>query len=269
MDLEAQIRVAVRDAVNRKSRKPFYWGGLKGYEQLEAIAQVLRSVPSDEPETGYLRYLGMRVERVAGKNRVMAQDLREAHTWLRRIAECLRYPPSSFPTAGISEAPLTSEQVKREMEALLQMLQPDLKRRPAQAALHGAWHRLWEDSGPEWLHCYDIPGLSPDNLALESLFGRLRCHQRRISGRKSTRELRDFGQYQVLFLAEDEDELLEQIRQVPLAVYQDYRRRLAKAEAPRQLLHRLHRDPLNTMRDLVDRHAARRATLVSSSLSPP
>ena len=52
MDLEAQIRVAVRDAVNRKSRKPFYWGGLKGYEQLEAVAQVLRSAPSDEPETG-------------------------------------------------------------------------------------------------------------------------------------------------------------------------------------------------------------------------
>ena len=46
---------------------------------------------------------------------------------------------------------------------------------------------------------------------LESLFGRLRRHQRRVSGRKSTPELRDFGQYQVLFLAQSEDELLEQI----------------------------------------------------------
>ena len=52
MTIEAQIRVAIRDAVNRKSRKPFYWGGLKGYAQLEAIAQALEDVPSDEPETG-------------------------------------------------------------------------------------------------------------------------------------------------------------------------------------------------------------------------
>ncbi len=59
----------------------------------------------------------------------------------------------------------------------------------------------------------DIPGLPPDNLAMESLFEQLRRHQRRVSGRKSTRKLRDFGQYQVLFLADSEDELLEQIRQ--------------------------------------------------------
>ena len=45
MELEAQIRVAIRDAVNRRSRKPFYWGGLRGYDQLHDIAQVLRSVP--------------------------------------------------------------------------------------------------------------------------------------------------------------------------------------------------------------------------------
>jgi len=270
MELEAQIRIAIRDAVNRKSRKPFYWGGLKGYEQLQAVAQVLRSVPPEEPETGYLRYLGVRVDRVVERNRVMAQDLREAHTWLRRIAECLRYPPSTFPTPGTSEAPLTSEQVRREMEELLQEFQPDLKRRPAQAALHGAWHRLWEDCGLEWLHCYDIPGLPPDNLALESLFGRLRNHQRRVSGRKSTRELRDFGQCQVLFLAESKEELLQQIQQVPLAEYQDRRRRLAEAEAPRQFLHRLHRDPFGTMRRLVNQHAARRAVLASSTgRSPP
>jgi hypothetical protein len=44
------------------------------------------------------------------------------------------------------------------------------------------------------LPCYDIVGLPPDNLKLEALFEQLRCHQRRISGRKSTRPLRDFGQ---------------------------------------------------------------------------
>jgi hypothetical protein len=261
MGIEAQVRVAIRDAMNRKSRKPFYWGGLKGYEQLEAIAQALEEVPSDEPETGYLQRLKMRVDRVVGAYRVNAEDLREAHTWLRQIAECLRYPPSD----SAPRPCLTGEQVKQEMEALLQSFHPDLKRKPAQAALHGAWHRTWEDYGPDLLHCYEIPGLPPDNLMLESLFGRLRRHQRRVSGRKSTRELRDFGQYQVLFLAESEEELLEQIRQVSLEEYRENRRRLEEAEAPRRLLHRLHRDPLRTMRDLVKRHAVRRAALVSTT----
>jgi hypothetical protein len=264
MKIEAEVRAAIRDAVNRKSRKPFYWGGLKGYGQLEAIAQALGEVAWDEPETDYLRRLKMRVDQVVEVYRVNVEDLTQAHTWLRRIAECLRYPPAD----SVPEPSLTSEQVQREMEALLQSFQPDLKRRPAQAALHRAWHRTWEAYGPDLLPCYDIPGLPPDNLMLESLFGRLRRHQRRVSGRKSTRELRDFGQYQVLFLADNEDELLEQIRQVSLEEYRENRRRLEEAEAPRRLLYRLHRDPLATMRGLVRQHAARRAALTSPIAQP-
>ena len=262
--MEAQVRVAIRDAVNRGTRKPFHWGGLKGYDQLCDIAQALNSVPSEASETAYLRRLAERVNRVVDRYRVNVQDLREAHTWLRRIAECLRYPPSSYPELDTSASPLSREQVEREMEALLAEFQPDLKRRPAQAALYNAWHRVWKDSGSEWLYCYDILGLPPDNLAMESLFQQLRCHQRRISGRKSTRKLRDFGQCQVLFLAESEEDLLEQIRHVPLEEYKKYRCRLAEAEAPRRLLHRLHRDALGTMRQLLDQHAARRADLASS-----
>lgn len=270
MEIETQIRVAVRDAVNRPSRKPFYWGGLKGYEQLQAIARALCGVPPEEPGTGYLQRLTMQVERALEKNRTLSQDVKAAHTWLLRIAKCLRYPPSSFLASDTSETPLTSETVKQEMEELLQQFRPDLKRRPAQAALYHAWHRVWKACGPDLLPCYDIPGLPPDNLKLESLFGRLRRHQRRVSGRKSTRELRDFGQYQVLFLAENETNLLQQLRQVPLAEYQARRLRLAEAEAPRQLLHRLHRDPLATMHRLVNQHAARRTELASSTgLSPP
>jgi hypothetical protein len=259
--IERQVRAAIRDAVNRKSRKPFYWGGLKGYEQLEAIAQALAQVPDDEPETDYLRQLRTQVERVVDVYRVNAEDLREAHAWLRRIAACLRYPPSD----AQAELSLTSEQVKQEMEVLQDSFKPDLKRRPAQAALHAVWHRTWEEYGPDLLHCYDIPGLPPDNLMLEALFGRLRRHQRRISGRKSTRELRDFGQFQVLFLAESEAELLDQIRQVSLEEYRENRRRLEEAEAPRRLLYRLHRNPLRTICDLIKQHTVRRATLVSAT----
>lgn len=264
-EIEAQVRTAIYDALNRKSRKPFCWGGLKGYEQLEAIGQALAEVPSDDPETQYLRWLKVRVDRVVETYRVNVEDLKEAHTWLRQIADCLRYPPSSF----TSEPPLNSEQVLHEMDKLLKSFQPDLKRRPAQAALHGAWHRTWEAYGPDLLHCYDIPGLHQDNLMLEALFGRLRRHQRRVSGRKSTRELRDFGQYKVLFIADSEEDLLEHIRQVSLEEYRENRRRLEKAEAPRRLLHRLHRNPLGTVRSLVHRHTARRTSLALTSSSSP
>lgn len=267
-ELEAQVRVAIRDAVNRESRKPFHWGGLTGYDQLSDIAEALNDVPTEEAGTAYLGQLAERVNCIVDRYRVNAQDLREAHIWLRRIAKCLRYPPSAYPESHTCNRPVSSEQVEQEMEELLADFQPDLKHRPAQAALHGAWHRVWEDSGSAWLHCYDIPGLPPDNLAMESLFEQLRRHQRRVSGRKSTRKLRDFGQCQVLFLADSEDELLERIRQVPLEEYEKSRRRLAEAENPRRFLHRLHRDSLGTMRQLLDQHAARRAEL-SSSRAPP
>jgi hypothetical protein len=96
----------------------------------------------------------------------------------------------------------------------------------------------WKLVGKDLLPCYDIPGLPPDNLQLESLFNRLRGHQRRISGRKSTKELRDFGQYQVLFMAESEAALLAQLRGVPIAEYrnimsitkQPFRRVLSKTK---------------------------------------
>lgn len=263
MALEAQMRLAIRDAVNRASRKPFSWGGLRGYEQLAAMARALGEGVSGEPETAYLQRLHQRVEAVVATYRVNAADLKEAHQWLRQIAACLRYPPVDAPPAST----VTGQQVKREMEALLTSFQPDLKRQPAQAALHAAWHRTWKDYGADLLPCYDLPGLPQDNLRLEALFGRLRCHQRRVSGRKSTRELRDFGQQQVLFVAISEEDLLEQIRQVTPDQYRQNRQRLEEAEAPRRLLRRLHRNPLSTMRTLVKQHAARRTAITSTS--PP
>jgi hypothetical protein len=259
------MRGAIRDAVNRKSRKPFKWGGLQGYQQLDAISQALGEVAYDEPETGYLERLKQKVDNVVEKYRDDAYDLEEALTWLQQVADCLHYPPSDAPP----DPSVTSDTVKQEMGNLLQSFQPDPTQQPAQAALQRVWQRAWNRYGADLLHCYDVPGLPPDNLMLESCFGRLRRHQRRISGRKSTRELRDFGQYQVLFLAENEDELLEQIRQTPPDTYHENRKRLAEAEAPRQLLHRLHCNPTHAMRDLVQQHATRRAELAASLDKPP
>lgn len=269
MEIETHLRMAIRDAVNRSSRKPFHWGGWAGYQQLEGIAQALHTI-SLEPETAYLQRLALQVDRVVEKNRPLAHDVAGAHHWLRRMADCLRYPPSSFSDSDPLKGRVTSDQVRREMEEMLHEFRPDLKRQPAQAALYHAWHRLWNTSGADLLPCYDIVGLPPDNLKLEALFEQLRCHQRRISGRKSTRPLRDFGQSQVLWDAQSEAELLQQIQQVSHADYHVQRRRLAQAEEPRQNLYRLHRDPVKAAQRLVAQHAARRAELARrATASPP
>jgi hypothetical protein len=258
IEIEAQIRTAIRDAVNRESRKPFFWGGLKGFQQLETIAKVLHGVLGTPAETAYFQKLIKQVERALAQNRELADGLQEAHTWLRRIAACLRYPPRSYPDFDT----VTSQQVAQEMDTLLQQL-----RQQSQAGhyvlktLYSAFDYRWNLYGQALLPCYDIPGLPPDNLQLESLFNRLRCHQRRISGRTSTKELRDFGQYQVLFMAESEQHLLEQLRRAPLSEYYKHRQRLAHAEAPRQFLHRLHRNPSATIQDLLDRYAHRQVEL--------
>jgi hypothetical protein len=266
---EGQMRMAIRDAVNRASRKPFEWGGLAGYRQLEAIGQALHTVLPDEVDTAYWHQLADRVDRVLEKNRALAQDVAAAHIQLEQIADCLRYPPRTHSSSDNLASPVTSQQVREKMERLLENFKPDFKRQPAQATLYHAWHHLWKTCSADLLHCYDIPNLPQDNLQLEAFFGRHRRNQRRISGHKSTVELRNFGQCQVLFTAQNREELLEQIREVPLDDYKLHRRLLEEAEEPRKLLYRLHRDPLKTSLALVNQHAARRAVLASGIAIPP
>lgn len=250
IEIEAQIRMAIRDAVNRTTRKPFYWGGLKGYRQLEGISQALHMMPVAGHV--YFSRLMRQVDRALENNRQLAKTIEQAFTWLLRIAACLRYPPSSY-----LEVPKpTSQQVKQEMQALLQELESASKNQAILRSLYNGLRKRWEMFGDDLLYCYDIPGLPQDNLMIESLFGRLRSHQRRISGRKSTQPLRDFGHYQILFLAESEEQLLEQIRDVSIEDYRKQRNRQAQAEAPRKFLYRLHREPENTMRDLAEKYMA-------------
>lgn len=232
---------------------------------MQALADALNQVDKKSPEveTTYLKRLADQVQRALDKTCVLAADVQAAKDWLLRIKDCLRYPPSAVhhQTDTAATLAVTSAQVRTEMEALLKQFQPYLKHPTAQATLYHGWHRLWDSIGEDLLHCYDIPGLPPDNLKIEAHFGQLRNHQRRISGRASTRPLRDFGSCQVLFLAESETELLGQLRQVPLAEYKNQRQRLAEVETDRQCLTRLHRDPVAAARRLLHQHTARRAAL--------
>jgi hypothetical protein len=229
---------------------------------LEAISQALHQVTDTDEESHYLQKLLGRVDRVLAKNRTLAEDLLAAHQWLRQIADCLRYPPKSGKAEGRSashepETDLSSQRVAEEMEALIRHFHPTSGCQRAQISLYNALQKRWGLYADELLFCYDVPGLPQDNVQIEALFGRLRRHQRRISGRKSTRELRDFGQAQVLFVAESETDLLRQIQRVPGVAYRQYRHRLAQAEAPRQFFRRLHHDPSGTAQTLISQHTAR------------
>jgi hypothetical protein len=256
--IEQAVRQAIRQALNRPTRKPFAWGGLSGFQQLEAIAQALLSVELNDPGNAYWQQLAQSVERAVNSNRRLAEDVRAAHQGLEQIAHCLHYPPLKSAQAGqVTDRP-SSQQVAQEMEAWFQQFQPHGFHQQAQKSLFSAAHKRWLEYGPELLVCYAIPSLPPDNLGLEALFGRLRRHQRRISGCQSTRELNDFGHIQVLFRAQTQTELLHQIQQVPLLTYRRHRVLLAEAEAPRQFLYHLHRHTFSTTQTLLNQHAARR-----------
>lgn len=245
--------------MNLKSRKPFCWGGLAGYQQLESVQQALSILPESLDDGGYFQRLRLQVGRALENNRTDAHNLAEAHQWLCQIAECLHYPPDS----STDVSALGSAQIARNMETLIQSFQPDPRTQRPQSRIRSGLRKRWRLYQKELLHCYDIPGLPQDNLRMESLFERLRRRQRRISGRKSTKELRDFGLAQILFQADSETALLEQIRQVPMEDYRKWRTRLRQAEAPRQFLQRLHHAPLATMTRLVEQYVSSCAALAT------
>lgn len=250
--IETKVRQAIRDSVNQRSRKPFAWGGLSGYEQLEAIALGLDQIQGTNPENHYLHWLQTRVAKVLARNKNAADDMDRAHQILFQISACLHYPPPQ-PGSQLDQK-IDSQRVSQEIKALIQETKPVGKITRAQSRLLKVLNKRWESFGEELLFCYDIPGLPQDNLKLESLFGHMRCHQRRISGRKSTRELRDFGQVQLFFTASSHQELLEQIQVIPHEAYLFHRSRLAEAELPRQFIFRLHHDPVATISTLIHYH---------------
>lgn len=169
MQLEIQLRAAIREAVNRGSRKPFLWGGLKGFEQLESIAQALADLPTplltnDE----YLDLLRSRIEQVLTKNRAAAADLKQAYQLLLAVARGLQYPPAR--SDHEADPKPNRQTVAEAITRLIQETQPTGQVRHAQLRLLGELKRRWELFGDELLHCYEIPGLPQDNLKLESLF---------------------------------------------------------------------------------------------------
>jgi len=70
-------------------------------------------------------------------------------------------------------------------------------------------------------------------------------------------------------MAQSQEQLLEQLRSVPLSDYQLLRKRLVQAEGLHQFLYRLHRDPVKTMSHLADSYNKRQFELTCHRTSTP
>ena len=90
--------------------------------------------------------------------------------------------------------------------------------------------------------CYDTPGLPATNNDLESFFGRLKTSQRRITGRKSVNNfVLGYGAYAAFIdLSETKADLLNRLRQVDRAVYQQERQQLQLILEERRACYRFH-----------------------------
>jgi len=215
-----------------------------------AIEQALQQLAGSGRETSALHELHQCVAQVVLRNAAEAADLQAAHTQLVQIAHCLHYPPK--PALERSpDTPVSSQTVRQAIDTWLRDFHPTGTVQSAQRGLHSALKKRWEQLAGDLLHCYDLHGLPPDNLQLEGLFGRLRRHQRRISGRKTTQELQRFGQAQVLFRAHTQSELLHQLQQVPYSHYRLHRNHLDQLAFHATFFRRLHRDPLATIQHLL------------------
>lgn len=119
------------------------------------------------------------------------------------------------------------------------------------------------------MHCYDIAGLPRHNLKLESTFGALRRHQRRVSGRKETTPLRVFGPGEIMVQVLDEADVLPWLCSVPPKEYWTQRRKQEEREEPRRWLRRLRRNPEQAMAQVDEQFYEVVKDLLVQPRSPP
>jgi len=243
-------RRAIRDALRRTSRKPFQCGGLQGYDQLVGISKHLSQRRAQSGPDSYLDQIHHNVQRALREAASQAEGVRQARTFLTQVEHYLAgLPRPSLETdaqqtdLSISDSKTVQQKLERMVSNLAQ--QPNLY--PLTRRLIRKWHSMSETWLPDILHCYDVPGLPRSNLDLESAFGTLRRHQRRISGRKETTPLRIFGPGAISLLMLDEEQVLPLLQSVSVDEYWAQRRLQEEREEPRRWLTRLHRDPAQAL----------------------
>lgn len=243
-------RRAIRDTLNRSSRKPLQCGGLQGYDQLLGISQHLSQRRLQSGPDPYLDQLHHDVQSALRATVSQAEGVRQARAFLTQVEHYLAGVPRPGLEPNSQETSLSisdSQTVQRELEKMVS----DLVQRPNICPLTRRLVRKWRSMSKTWLpdilHCYDIPGLPRSNLDLESAFGTLRRDQRRTSGRKETTPLRVFGPGEIVLLSLDDEEILPLLQSVPADEYWAQRRLQEEREEPRRWLTRLHRDPAQAL----------------------
>jgi hypothetical protein len=243
-------RRAIRDALNRSSRKPFQCGGLRGYEQLVSIDLHLQQRRMQHGADTYLDQLHERVQNALRSAASQADQVRQTHAFLVQVERYLAQAHGSAPKPDRSETDAStsdSETVRQKLDEMFS----DLVQPPNTCSLARRLARRWRAMRKSWLphilHCYDLPGLPRSNLDLESTFGTLRRSQRRISGRKETSPIRIFGPGAIALLAVDDEQVLPLLQSVSPDTYWSERRRQEECEEPHRWLTRLHRDPTRAL----------------------
>jgi hypothetical protein len=243
-------RRAIRDALNRSSRKPFQCGGLRGYDQLVGIERHLQEHRTQRGPDAYLDQLHQRVQSALRSAASQADQVRQTHAFLVRVERYLARAHCSGPKPDIAETDVStpaSETVRQELEKMFSDLVHPSKTCPLSRRLARRWRAMRKSWLPHILYCYDIPGLPRSNLDLESTFGTLRRSQRRISGRKETSPIRIFGPGAIAFLALDDEQVLPLLQSVSPDTYWSERRQQEECEEPHRWLTRLHRDPTRAL----------------------
>jgi hypothetical protein len=239
-------RRAIRDALTRPNRKPFRCGGLQGFDQLKGIHQHLNARKGVDP---YLDELRRRAQVALAAAEPQAEDVRQARTFLTQIEHYLAQVPRPKQEIDPEEAkpPPGSEVVRKKLEKMFSDFEQREDIGPTARRLLGKWDTMSNTWLPGILHCYDIPELPRHNLKLEGIFGALRRHQRRVSGRKETTPLRIFGPGEIMSLMLERDEILPWLQSVPVEEYWMQRRKQEEREEPRRWLRRLRRDAMHAM----------------------
>ncbi len=187
----------------------------------------------------YLDALQQRLETALTAMSSQAEALGQAKELLIKVQHCLEQPCSD-PT----EPPVTAKSVKSDLEQIFSDLGQPSQLYPTVQALSLKWQKMRQTWLPGILHCYDDPQLPRHNIQLESLFGRMRRHQRRVSGRKETSPLRTFGPGLLMSLSLNEAEILPWLQSIPVETYWAQRRKQEELEEPRRWMGRLRRNPV-------------------------
>ena len=243
-------RRAIRDALTRRSRKPLQYGGLQGYAQLVGINQALLRRQEQWGADLFLDGLQQRVQSAINATKVQAEAIRQAEDCVVSVEHCLAQaplPPLTPQPESTSYSPPRSLTVSKALEHIF----TDLAQQRDLSATSQRLIKKWQGMNERWLpgilYCYDVPGLQRHNLKLEGLFGMLRRHERRVSGRKETSPLRIFGPGELMLATLEEKEILSWLQDVSVETYWTERRKQEEREEPRRWLRRLRRDPVQAL----------------------